>query len=106
MNLQEEELKGIQQLTRAFNDSKIKLADLELTKQAVFLDIQNIKMEFAKLEQSLVKVYGENAIINMDTGEVTYPETQTEVQESNEDSKIRTLTPKKGSTKSKKTTTK
>jgi hypothetical protein len=67
----EEELKKIQVLNDDFTKSKNALGDLELQKQNVFQHIDMLRKEFAINEKSLIEKYGEDAVINIQTGEVT-----------------------------------
>jgi len=67
----EEELKRIQDLNADFSKSKNALGDLELQKQNIFQHIDMLRKEFAINEKSLIEKYGEDAVINIQTGEVT-----------------------------------
>jgi len=67
----EEELKKIQDLNADFTKSKNALGDLELQKQNVFQHIDMLRKEFAINEKSLIEKYGDDAVINIQTGEVT-----------------------------------
>jgi hypothetical protein len=69
--LQNDELSKLQELNNKFNSLKMKLGDLELSKQAVIDDINSVKIEFSKNEFALVSKYGKDAVINLQTGEVT-----------------------------------
>jgi soluble P-type ATPase len=66
-----EELETIQNLHRAFTQSKIALGDIELTKQDLLVEIANLKKEFVANEKSLIEKYGADAVINVKTGEIT-----------------------------------
>jgi hypothetical protein len=67
----EEELKRIQELNADFTKSKNALGDLELQKQNIFQHIDMLRKEFSLNEKSLIEKYGEDAVINIQTGEVT-----------------------------------
>jgi hypothetical protein len=69
--LTNEELKKIQDLNAEFNKAKISLGDLELQKQSILKNIDEIRQGFAKNELELIEKYGADAIINIQTGEVT-----------------------------------
>jgi len=69
-NLTEEELLKLQTLNSEFVASKSQLGDLELQKYLVIEKVQGIRAEFEKLEGNLVEKYGENTIINLQTGEL------------------------------------
>jgi len=69
-----EELKKIQEMTSKFNEAKVTLGDMELQKQGLLRHIEMMRMEFSKNEKSLIEKYGETAIINVQTGQITYKE--------------------------------
>jgi hypothetical protein len=69
--LTNEELKKIQDLNSEFNKAKISLGDLELQKQNILEHIEKIRQGFAENEIELIGKYGQDAIINIKTGEVT-----------------------------------
>ena len=54
-----------------FVQLKDKIADLELQKQMVFENVSEIKKQFKNLESELVEKYGDNSIINLETGIIT-----------------------------------
>ncbi|QDP67770.1 MAG: hypothetical protein GOVbin3530_29 [Prokaryotic dsDNA virus sp.] len=68
--LEEQELKSIQDAQISFNKSKMQLADNALQHQAIIKEIDKIKSDFAVLEQDLITKYGQDSSINMETGEV------------------------------------
>ena len=49
----------------------IQVADAELQKQSALRNIELLRGEFCKHEQELMAKYGEDAVINVQTGEVT-----------------------------------
>jgi hypothetical protein len=69
--LTEQELKEIQEMNAEFNKAKISLGDAELQKQGILKHIETIRERFAFNEKELILKYGEDAIINIQTGEVT-----------------------------------
>ena len=62
------ELEKLQQLNSDFVNLKTQLGDLEIQKSLVLTQVQNIRVEFAKLEKELLENYGENSVINLQTG--------------------------------------
>ena len=46
------------------------LGDLTLQKHGVCLRVEEIKSEFQKAEKSLMDKYGQDSVINLETGEV------------------------------------
>jgi hypothetical protein len=71
MKLEATELEQIQSAREKFNQAKMTLGDIELNKQVVLNDIENIKNDFKKLETALIEKYGADSTINMQSGEVT-----------------------------------
>lgn len=69
--LTEQELKSIQEMNAEFNKAKISLGDNELQKQNILKHIETIREKFATNELELIQKYGHDAVINIQTGEVT-----------------------------------
>ena len=69
-NLKKTELVELQTLNSDFVNLKTKLGDLELQKHLVIEQVQEVRKKFADLEAKLVKKYGENTTINLQTGEI------------------------------------
>lgn len=69
--LSQEELSGLQELNKSFTQSKISIGDLEIQKEGLISKVKLIKAQFVKLEQELIKKYGDQSVINLQTGEVT-----------------------------------
>jgi uncharacterized membrane protein (DUF106 family) len=67
----QEELKNIQQMTTEFNQAKMALGDIELQKQSILKSIEAMRLEFAHNERKLIEKYGEDAVINVQTGQIT-----------------------------------
>ena len=67
-----EELKKIQEMTSKFNEAKVALGDMELQKQGLLRHIEMMRMEFSHNEKALIDKYGEDAIINVQTGQITH----------------------------------
>ena len=68
--LSKEQLELLQGLQKQFNDSKFEIADLEIKKAELVSGIADIKAKFAEQEKSLMEEFGQNAVINLQTGEV------------------------------------
>ena len=68
--IKDEELKKLQELNNEFNVVKSQLGDLTLQKHTLCLKVEQIKSEFQTMEKGLMKEYGEDAVINLETGEV------------------------------------
>ena len=69
--VEEKELKLLQELNSTFVQLKDKIADLELQKQMIFENVSEIKKQFKNLESELIEKYGDNSIINLETGIIT-----------------------------------
>lgn len=67
----QEELGKIQELTSEFNKAKMAIGDIEIQKQNIFSHIDFLKKEFAVQEKLLIEKYGEDSIVNIQTGEIT-----------------------------------
>jgi|TARA_R100000935_G_scaffold24109_1_gene43559 hypothetical protein len=70
MKLTDQELKSIQDKQTEFNKAKIQIADGILMQYQLCKGIDTIKEEFAVIENSMIKKYGKDSSINMQTGEV------------------------------------
>ena len=74
VNLTAEELDFIKTGTQEYTKIKINLGDLELQKQGLIAQAEKIREAFSNNEKILIEKYGEDAVINMQTGEVTHKE--------------------------------
>ena len=72
--ISQEELKKIQEMNSEFNKYKSNLGELELQKQSIIRHIDSMKTEFLQHEKMLIDKYGSDAIVNIQTGEVTKKE--------------------------------
>jgi len=72
--LTEEELKSIQDLNNRFMSTKVAIADAVVSQQQLTEALATIQAEFKEVEVGLTKTYGENATIDLKTGEVKDPE--------------------------------
>jgi|TARA_R100000935_G_scaffold7611_1_gene16056 hypothetical protein len=71
------EIQGLQQKMYAM---KVRLGDTVIEQKNTMAQIDLIQNEFKSKEVELIKVYGENAQINLQTGEVTQPEASAELK--------------------------
>lgn len=69
--LEKNELEKIQEMNAEFTKMKIALGENELQKQTVINAINELKTSFAMQERMLIEKYGADAVINIQTGEVT-----------------------------------
>jgi hypothetical protein len=72
--LTEEQLKELQGLNQKNQEIRLQLGELEVQKAILLPQVDVIRKEFADLEARLIKEYGENATINIQTGEVSHKE--------------------------------
>jgi|TARA_B100001063_G_C16653284_1_gene497088 hypothetical protein len=70
----ENELQELQGLHAEFNKIKSQLGDIALQEHALCLKTEAIRKSFQDLEKGLMDKYGENAVINLETGEVKQKE--------------------------------
>jgi|TARA_R110000744_G_scaffold270104_2_gene383370 allophanate hydrolase subunit 1 len=68
--LTKKELERIQELVNSFNKLKISLGDTVIQQNSLMSEISEMKAEYALEEQKLMKKYGEDAVINIQTGEI------------------------------------
>tara|TARA_R100001591_G_scaffold114331_2_gene128537 strand:+ start:642 stop:917 length:276 start_codon:yes stop_codon:yes gene_type:complete len=78
--LSTEELGKLQVLNTNFQNIKIEIADCEVKKVNLLAQLKVYRDEFAAIEKELIKTYGDNAKINLQTGEVTQPEEENVVE--------------------------
>lgn len=67
----QEELSVIQGMNADFAKGKMALGDIELQKQGVIKQIDELRQSFSAHEQMLIQKYGADSVINIQTGEVT-----------------------------------
>lgn len=66
-----EELDKIQGMNSDFAKAKMALGELELNKQGILNRINAMQQEFYEYEKMLIVKYGQDSVINLQTGEVT-----------------------------------
>ena len=74
MNLTKEELEAIQQMNDEYNRLRLNISDLEMQKHSVLMMLDSLREKFSNHERLLIERYGEDAVINMKTGEITKKE--------------------------------
>jgi hypothetical protein len=78
--LTETERTEINKLVSEFNTLKMQLGDTYMNQQALLKKIEEVKLSYSKAEVSLMETYGKDAVINVETGEVSLPEEKEEVE--------------------------
>ena len=66
-----EELKELQGLQGALTQLKMRLGDIELHRQDILRKVEELRITTATAEQKLIDKYGEDSVINIQTGEIT-----------------------------------
>jgi hypothetical protein len=69
-HLEKQELENLQELNGNFVKLKTQLGDLELQKHLIIEQVQSVRANFAAMEKDLIEKYGENTVINLQTGEL------------------------------------
>jgi hypothetical protein len=72
--LLQEELVKIKEMNNEFTKAKIAIGDLEMQKHNILKSIELLKADFATHEMELISKYGQDAVINIQTGEVSKKE--------------------------------
>ena len=75
--LTEEEFKEIKEMQENFQNAKLTLGDLEITKKSVLDQVGDMKVQFAQIESSLIEKYGADSVVDMSTGEIKEKDVQT-----------------------------
>jgi hypothetical protein len=74
VHVTQEELTKIQELNAEFSKAKMAIGDVELQKHNILRVIEELKLQFSAHENLLIEKYGADAVINVQTGEVTKKE--------------------------------
>jgi|11BtaG_2_1085332.scaffolds.fasta_scaffold23926_5 hypothetical protein len=72
--LSDEQLSELQALNKKNQELRLQLGELEVQKAMIIPKIETLRLEFVNLEANLVAEYGENSVININTGEVSEKE--------------------------------
>ncbi len=71
LQLTSEELNKIQEMNNEFTKAKMAIGDLEIQKSNILKRIESLRIEFSEQEALLINKYGQDAVINIQTGEVS-----------------------------------
>lgn len=66
-----QELNTVQSFVAEFNTLKMKIGDAELAKTALIANVDKLKGEYNSYENELMEKYGKDAVVNVQTGEIT-----------------------------------
>jgi|TARA_R110000744_G_scaffold195035_3_gene313970 hypothetical protein len=80
-NLSKEELTILQTLQQEFNTVKMQLGDTILQQAQLMKKVEEVKQKFASKEVELMEVYGKDAVINLENGEVTQKEDEAKLEQ-------------------------
>lgn len=72
MKLTQEELESLRRIQGDLTKAKITLGEMELEKQDLLRQISFLRQRLSDDERVLIGKYGQDAVINMNTGEVTH----------------------------------
>lgn len=70
--LTQEELESLRKIQGDLMKAKITLGEMELEKQDLLRQISFLRQRLSDDERALIGKYGQDAVINMSTGEVTH----------------------------------
>jgi hypothetical protein len=74
----DDELAKVQSFVTEFNTLKMQIGDAALAQCNLVAQVDSLKEEYNKYELELMKKYGEDAILNVQTGAITRKEEQQE----------------------------
>jgi len=66
-----EQLDKIHHLRRAYATAKLRIAEIEIEKQGIFIDLSSIVGKINEEENAIKAQFGDDAVIDLKTGEVT-----------------------------------
>lgn len=70
IKLTEEELKELKEAKLSLDKYKLAIGDLELQKKSLYEQVSTLQSDFRSMEDKLIKKYGQDSVINMNTGTV------------------------------------
>lgn len=78
--LTQDELKKIQDMNSELSKMKMAIGDIEMKKSNILRAIDELYFEFSSHEKSLIEKYGEDSVINVQTGQVTKKEANPQME--------------------------
>jgi predicted nucleic acid-binding Zn-ribbon protein len=69
--IEQTQLEKIHGLRVAYATSKLRIAEIEIEKQGLFIQLSKISEKISEEEEAIKAQFGENAVIDLKTGEVT-----------------------------------
>ena len=73
-NLTSEELANLQKVVQQFNQAKMQLGETVIAQENLLASVKEIKVAYSEIEKSLMETYGADALINIETGEISKEE--------------------------------
>lgn len=70
----EEELEKLNMFYKEHNSTKMSIADLEISKYSAIMKLEAIQNAYQQFDIELANKYGNGAMINKITGEITFKE--------------------------------
>ena len=61
-------------MNNAFNQLKLKIADTVLTKEHLLGEVAKLKEDYKSVEEKLTEKYGQDAVIDIQTGDISEKE--------------------------------
>jgi len=74
----EEQLEKIREINSQFMNTKVGIADLEIKKGELIAQLDALQVKFKEIEKELIEEHGQDAVIDLKTGEVKPPEEKKE----------------------------
>lgn len=69
--IEKTKLEKIQNLRLAYATAKLRIAEIEIEKQGLFIQLSKVSEKIAEEEEAIKAEFGQNAVIDLKTGEVT-----------------------------------
>ena len=69
--IEKQQLDKIHGLRRAYATAKLRIADVEIEKHSLFMDLATIAKNISEEEDLIKSEFGDDAVIDLKTGEVT-----------------------------------
>jgi uncharacterized protein YcgL (UPF0745 family) len=69
--IEQTQLEKIHSLRVAYAKAKLRIAEIEIEKQGLFIQLSKISENIFEEEEAIKAQFGENAVIDLKTGEVT-----------------------------------
>ena len=69
--IEQTQLTQIHNLRRAYATAKLRIAEIEIEKQGLFIQLSKVSEKIAEEEEAIKAQFGDDAVIDLKTGEVT-----------------------------------